>query len=77
MAQPITRYWIGPEMAEDDPNRDFAIYSDAGIVPQRDLTEKEWERHGLAKLPIGEYWSKTKPTPPPDPDQGNEESGSE
>lgn len=58
MAESMYR-WLG----EEDTG---ALYSQAGVIPKRDLTEAEWERHQLEGSPLAGLWAAEPESPEPD-----------
>ena len=65
-----------PELAEEDPNRNFSLYGPSGLIPKTDLTDKQWEKHSLAGSQIAAYWEYVGHPGPPTEDlldeQGDE-----
>ena len=64
MADQIGHWWVG--------GGGGAIYSEAGHVPQRDLTVAEWERYKLEGTRAAMHWSQVEPPPPVEPDSSEE-----
>ena len=60
MADQIEHWWVG--------GGGGAIYSEAGHVPQRDLTVAEWERYKLEGTRAAACWSHIEPIQEPGPD---------
>lgn len=51
-----------------------ALYSQAGVIPKRDLTEAEWERHQLEGSPLAGLWAaESEYVEPDEPDDSDPE----